>query len=145
MTRIDDPEVRARLGSLVQKRRFQIGLTQEEVRAAGGPSTATMRLIEGGLQDSYRPGVLADLERALQWEHGSVDLVIAGGDPIPLRQDEMADATPQQMAAAINGLSDEELKELGIEPHEIAVVRAVAEKIVRQGGSGEKGPFSASG
>lgn len=71
-----------RLATVVQQRRRELGLTQEAVRARGGPSTATMRMLEGGHQESYRPGILADLERALQWTAGSVEAILAGGDPV---------------------------------------------------------------
>ena len=71
-----------RLGELVSERRGDLRLTQEEVRAAGGPSTATQRLIEGGHQSRYQPRILADLEAALGWQRGSVRRILAGGDPV---------------------------------------------------------------
>lgn len=73
-----------RLAESVRERRVELGLTQEDARAAGGPSTATMRLIEGALQHSYQPSTLRDLEHVLQWERGSVRKILAGGDPVPL-------------------------------------------------------------
>lgn len=69
------------LAAEVTRRRRELGLTQEDVRGRGGPSTATMRLIEGALQESYRPGILASLERALSWAPGSVESILAGGEP----------------------------------------------------------------
>lgn len=104
-----------------------------------------MRLIEGALQDSYRPGVLADLERGIRWKHGSVDSILAGGDPTPADEDELPDATPQQYAAAINRKSDDELIAAGIEEHDIPLIRALAGKFARQGGPGEKGTSKAFG
>ena len=59
-------------------------MTQEDVRAAGGPSTATQRLIEGGHQSRYQPVILGRLETALKWERGSVRRILAGGDPVPV-------------------------------------------------------------
>ena len=73
-----------RLAALVSERRGDLGLTQEEVRAAGGPSTATQRLIEGGHQSRYQPRILAALETGLKWQRGSVRRILAGGDPLPL-------------------------------------------------------------
>ena len=73
-----------RLARLVRDRRGDLGLTQEEVTAAGGPSNSTVRLIEGARRDGYRPAILRSLERALQWERGSVAAVLGGGDPTPL-------------------------------------------------------------
>lgn len=71
-----------RLARFVRERRVELGLTQEDARGAGGPSTATMRLIEGALQTSYQPATLRDLEKVLQWKRGSVRAVLAGGEPI---------------------------------------------------------------
>lgn len=84
----------SRLSGFVLERRTDLGLTQEDVRAAGGPSTATMRLIEGGLKTSYLPAILRRLEDALRWEHGSVRRILAGGDPAPL-EDPARAAAPQ--------------------------------------------------
>lgn len=72
-----------RLGEHVVRRREELGLTQPDVQAAGGPSTATMRNIERATNTTYRGGILRSLERALQWRTGSVETVLAGGDPIP--------------------------------------------------------------
>lgn len=86
-----------RLAAFVRDRRTDLGLTQEDVRSAGGPATATMRLIEGGLQDRYQPAILARLEDALRWGRGSVRRVLAGGDPVPLD-----DAPAARPAAAVS-------------------------------------------
>jgi hypothetical protein len=83
-----------RLAAFVRDRRADLGLTQEDVRSAGGPATATMRLIEGGLQDRYLPAILARLEDALRWRRGSVRAVLAGGDPVPLEEPRAAVAPP---------------------------------------------------
>lgn len=71
-----------RLADKVVARRTSLGMTQQSVQAAGGPSVATMRLIEGGQPKTYRGTILGRLEKALQWQSGSVDSVLEGGDPI---------------------------------------------------------------
>jgi hypothetical protein len=76
-----------RLAAAVRDRRGELGLTQEQAAAAGGPSTATMRLIEGALQDSYTPATLRKLEGALHWKRGSVRDILSGGSPAPLEQE----------------------------------------------------------
>ena len=102
-----------RLADLVSERRADLGMTQEDVRAAGGPSTATMRLIEGGLQSRYQPVILGRLETALKWERGSVRRILAGGDPVPVSEEppvpepapdlpDDADVTTNVVLAAIN-------------------------------------------
>ena len=79
MTQTDDWQ---RLAAYARDRRGDLGLTQEEVAAAGGPSTATLRLIEGNKQSGYRPQILRALERALKWERGAVRAILDGGDPL---------------------------------------------------------------
>jgi len=72
-----------RLARYVLNRRTSLRMTQEDVRTAGGPGTATMRLIEGALQTSYRPVILARLEHALEWAPGSIERILSGGEPTP--------------------------------------------------------------
>jgi hypothetical protein len=81
---------------LVRERRDDLGLTQAAVAAAGGPSSATMRLIEGALQQGYQPAILNRLEDAIRWQRGSVRTVLDGGDPVPL---ERAGREPAQSPA----------------------------------------------
>jgi transcriptional regulator with XRE-family HTH domain len=69
------------LGQLVRERRTELGLTQAEIHSAGGPSAATLYLIETGRRGSYRPQVLRRLERALGWRAGSVRRALAGDQP----------------------------------------------------------------
>lgn len=73
-----------RLGRLVRARRKALNMTQADVQTAGGPSTATLRLIEGGKHADFRDGTGADLEAAIQWMPGSIERTLAGGDPEPL-------------------------------------------------------------
>lgn len=75
-----------RLGRLVRARRKSLRLTQADVQNAGGPSTATLRLIEGGKHTDFRDGTGSALEEALQWKLGSIDNILAGGAPIPLER-----------------------------------------------------------
>lgn len=70
-----------RVAEYVRDRRDELEMTQADVHAAGGPSTATQRLIEGGLSTSYQPSVLAKLERVLGWQRGSVRVILKGGEP----------------------------------------------------------------
>jgi transcriptional regulator with XRE-family HTH domain len=72
----------SQLGRLVRERRTELGLTQAEVHSAGGPSPATLYLIETGGRSSYRPQVLRRLERVLGWRAGTVRRVLAGGKPL---------------------------------------------------------------
>jgi transcriptional regulator with XRE-family HTH domain len=73
-----------RLGRLIRARRKALKLTQADVQTAGGPSTATLRLIENGKHTDFRASTSRPLEAALQWTPGSIDKILAGGRPIPV-------------------------------------------------------------
>lgn len=70
-----------RLADRVAARRGELGLTHREMQFAGGPSPATMSLIEGAGRDSLQVGIAGKLEKALQWAPGSVRAILAGGEP----------------------------------------------------------------
>lgn len=72
-----------RFGQIVQKRREELGLTQDDIAAAGGPSDTTLTRIEKGLGAS-RPSTRRSLDKPLRWKPGSAADVWAGGDPTPL-------------------------------------------------------------
>jgi hypothetical protein len=70
-----------RLATYVTRRREALGKTQAAVAADGGPSVATLRQIEDGERANYRGGILVRLEQALLWKPGSIDTILAGGEP----------------------------------------------------------------
>ena len=69
-----------RLGSYARERRTDLGLTQEEIATRGGPSTATLRLIEGG-KGPFRSKSLRQLADALHWTPESPRAILAGREP----------------------------------------------------------------
>jgi transcriptional regulator with XRE-family HTH domain len=73
-----------RLARLVRERRKQLRLTQVDVQNQGGPSTATLRGIEGGKGGDYRAGTLEPLEKILRWQIGSISEILRGNDPIEI-------------------------------------------------------------
>ena len=105
-----------RLADFVSERRADLGMTQEDVRAAGGPSTATQRLSEGNLQSRYQPVILGRLETALKWERGSVRRILAGGDPV---------LTPDALAPALLSAAPEPVPELPADDDADAMESAV--------------------
>ncbi|MFI7114033.1 hypothetical protein ACIBK9_47485 [Nonomuraea sp. NPDC050227] len=74
-------EAWVRLGQQARQRRIDLGMSQPDVSAAGGPSTGVVSKIENARQSSYEDRVLAQLERALQWQSGSAHEVLRGGEP----------------------------------------------------------------
>lgn len=79
-----DGEAWAHLGSAIEKRIIELNLTQAEVQQRGGPSPAKVREIVNGRSSTLSPSKRRDLERALDWKHGSIDITLAGGEPQPM-------------------------------------------------------------
>lgn len=75
-----------RLGRLIRERRKALKMTQAAIQEAGGPSTATIRLIESGKHTEFRPSTSDPLERLLRWEPGSIDAILDGGEPSLLKR-----------------------------------------------------------
>lgn len=118
-----------RYGRAVTERRAALGLTQEQVTALGGPSTASLRLIEGALQQSYRPHTLHALDRALGWAPGSHLRLLAGGEAQVLldsRQETVgpADGKPEETEQRPVGRGLDAEAE-GLTPEQVESVRAV--------------------
>lgn len=69
------------LATAVVERRSELGLSQQLVQDAGGPSTAKLREIENQRTEVLSRPLRRGLERALRWVPGSVDRVLAGELP----------------------------------------------------------------
>jgi predicted GIY-YIG superfamily endonuclease len=80
----------ARLGKVVRARRE--GMRQPQHRAArqAGFEVATWRALERGGGVEYPPEVLAAVDRVLDWPEGSHELVLAGGVPDPLTEEQLS-------------------------------------------------------
>lgn len=63
------------------RRRAELGLSQVEVAQRGPLSLDRLQNIEGAKRTRYRLSTLLALERALDWASGSVEAVLAGGEP----------------------------------------------------------------
>lgn len=73
-----------RFGMTVRGRRLALGLTQDQVTAAGGPSDKRQTKIENGTPPAPSVTTLAKLDKALRWEPGSAAAALNGGTPTPL-------------------------------------------------------------
>lgn len=71
-----------RLSAFVIGRRRHLRLTQEEVRANGGPSNATLTAIEGGAMRNVRfnRATFEKLDKGLDLERGTTQRVMNGED-----------------------------------------------------------------
>lgn len=63
------------------RRRAELGLSQVDVAQRGPLSLDRVQSIEGAKRKGYRLGTLLALERALNWGAGSVEAILAGGEP----------------------------------------------------------------
>ncbi len=70
-----------RLGREVVSRRRELGLTQAEVAQRGGFSVTTLHGVENNRDGRLSKRLRQALEKAIEWEPGSVDAVLSGQDP----------------------------------------------------------------
>lgn len=95
-----------RLASEVRARRLALKMTQHDVAAAGGPSAAKIREIENLRSTVLSTSKRRDLERALKWAIGGVDVALEGGTPKVLGVETGEDqrsgvATPLKVATEV--------------------------------------------
>ena len=69
------------LGEEVRLRRKQLKLTQPDLAERGGLSVATIRAVETNRAGRLSRRLRRALERAIDWEAGSIDTVLEGGTP----------------------------------------------------------------
>jgi len=88
------------LAQLVVARRQELGMTAAQVvDAAGGtPSLAVLSQIENARRDRYATRTLVSLAKALGWEPESIDVILAGGDPIPAQHQPAQRSVADQLA-----------------------------------------------
>lgn len=73
-----------KLGEAVRARRHELGLTQADIRGLGGPSPAIVGAIENNRANQLSPRMRRGLDQALQWEPGSVNAILAGGQAVAI-------------------------------------------------------------
>lgn len=94
-----------RLEQAMNERRLDLGMRWNEVARRAGVSTETLFRFRKGLRTEETTHAV---ERALQWQRGSVDIILAGGQPSAdagtseVRHDDRNDvAELKRMAAAL--------------------------------------------
>lgn len=90
-----------RFGTLVRQRRLELGLTQDQVAAAGGPSDKRQTQIEKGASPAPSITTQAKVDTGLQWKPGSAAATLRGGTPTNLEDDEPA-ITEEDVDRAVN-------------------------------------------
>jgi transcriptional regulator with XRE-family HTH domain len=128
----------SRLGRLVGERRTDLGLTQAEVHSAGGPSPATLYLLEAGRRGSYRPQILRRLERALGWRAGSIRRVLAGGQPLLDAEDEIVSPIGADRASLPDGHGwVASFRQLPLSHHDkLLILSRLLEEVIAELGAG---------
>ncbi|GMA33536.1 helix-turn-helix domain-containing protein [Litorihabitans aurantiacus] len=80
----------ARLGRYLRSRRAELGFSQDEVAALGGPSTTTQSKIEHGLTRRIQRRTMEDIDRSLGWKVGSTEALLEATDddvePVAVRR-----------------------------------------------------------
>jgi transcriptional regulator with XRE-family HTH domain len=89
-----------RLGREVARRREQLHLTQVDVVQRGGPSVATLTAVENNRAGRLSKRLRLALEKAIEWEPGSVDAVLSGQDPRAAAASKVPGPTPAPSADA---------------------------------------------
>lgn len=72
-----------RLGRLLEEQRGRIEPNAKKFAARTGLNYRLIYDIEHAARTNYRPAKLAEVEHAYQWEPGSIQRVLDGGDPTP--------------------------------------------------------------
>lgn len=66
------------IGAVLRSRRVELGLTQLELAARAGVSEVTVRILETGRRQSYRPANLRAIAGAVGWPGDAFDRLAAG-------------------------------------------------------------------
>jgi hypothetical protein len=91
-----------RLAQAVADRRRQLGLSQDGIRQAGGPSDVVVARIEANDAPHPRDDTINKLDVALEWEPGSARSVLAGGQPRPTeRSVDLTDMSDDELLAEL--------------------------------------------
>jgi transcriptional regulator with XRE-family HTH domain len=72
-----------RLAEAIKAARKARGWTQKDLAATARVGFSTVQRLESGKPASRTPASLPHVERALGWAHGSVEDILAGGEPTP--------------------------------------------------------------
>lgn len=105
-------EPRTRLDQAMTDRGLKIKKRWVQIATEAGISTAALGAIRRG---EYKPSphTARRLEDAFQWSHGSIDAILAGGDPTPV-EGERPDIDPDEAEILALNLPDED-KEFYVE------------------------------
>jgi hypothetical protein len=104
-----DKESRARLDAVMTERAEELDLLWNKVAERAGMTYANLHKIRTGAI-SITNRAKRGIERALQWQKGSVDAILAGRDPKPIQMDKPP-LTERQQALKLSYLAN--VRDLG--------------------------------
>jgi hypothetical protein len=114
MSLIGGKQDRERLAAHIDARQQELGVPWTQVIKESGLTKEGLRKIREGLSNP-RAQTRRGLERALRWTLGSIDTVLAGGNPVPLSEGRQTTGalTTTEMAAEAHRAIDrlQELRE----------------------------------
>lgn len=84
-----------RLAELLKQRRGQIESNASRFAEKTGLHSRIIYDIEHAKRTNFRAPKLAEIEAAYQWQAGSIQRVLEGGDPTPLGDDAAVPAAPR--------------------------------------------------
>lgn len=103
-------EHRNLLAAKVIRARTDRGMTsREQLAATSGIAIRIISDIEKGRRTNFTASTQAKLERALGWEHGSVNAVLAGGSPIRPEGAPPLDAAGDDLELEVRAILSSEL------------------------------------
>jgi hypothetical protein len=140
----DDAEPLKRLAAYVEQRIATLGLEYAEVARLAGFSIEVLRKVRNGI--NARGSTYRKLERALQWESGSIATILAGGEPTLVEAaagvaPESGETLSSQELEILQDLVVSTASRLGLSPEEMdeAYRRARAELERRRAAGGQEG------
>lgn len=105
-----DESGKARLSQAMEQRRIELRMAWQDVAKAAGLSVAGIGAIRRGERDPL-PLTRRKLEDALQWEDGSIEAILTGGEPTPIGDDDNGGNGPSA--------DDDEVRRLRAEVQEL--------------------------
>jgi transcriptional regulator with XRE-family HTH domain len=83
---MDEQGQRERLAQMIRVRRLELGLSATKAAQAAGIDRATWSNAETGTRRTLEHNHVG-IERALSWRPGSIEAILAGGEPTPEQTD----------------------------------------------------------
>ena len=122
----------ARLAAAIRSARRARGWTQHDLAAEADIGFSTVQRLEGAKPFSRRPPSLDRIERAFDWKVGSVDAILAGGDPVPAARDDIEATRADDGTVAVHARQSRLPRRI---EHELAEGEVLDTEVIQLGNS----------